>query len=110
MYPIALLPIFCLQRAHLRHCACGRLRSEDGKDAAFYSYAYPEPDRYKSYKISSDSAYYDETLREFVLPYEAMRLSTSPDDTLLTFLQTTYEAAANCAGWDRATLERTANR
>ena len=51
-------------------------------------------------------AFYSQDLREFVLPYDEVRLAASPDDTLLEFLQTTYEAAANLAGWDRAALER----
>ncbi|MEO7043615.1 MAG: DUF5996 family protein [Gemmatimonadaceae bacterium] len=103
-------PDYVMKEAYSRECSsCGFWPGGDGQDAAFYSYVYPEPDGYKSSKISPPSAYYDETLREFVLTYEAMRLSPSPDDTLLTFLQTTYEAAANCAKWDRTALERTAN-
>jgi len=104
-------PDYVMKEAYSRECSsCGFWPGGNGQDAAFYSYAYPEPDGYKNYKISSESAYYDETLREFVLPYETMRTSSSPDDTLLTFLQTTYEAAADCANWDRAALDWTANR
>jgi hypothetical protein len=51
-------------------------------------------------------AFYSKELGEFVLPYDAVRESTSPDDTLLEFLQSTYEAAANLARWDRKALER----
>jgi len=103
-------PDYVMKEAYSHECcSCGFWPGGDGQDAAFYSYLYPEPEGYKGYKVRPDSAHYDDTLREFLLPYEAMRLSPSPDDALLTFLQTTYEAGANCAGWDRAALERTAN-
>jgi hypothetical protein len=71
----------------------------------FYSYAYPQPLGYAEYSIAPAQAYFDKSLGEFVLPYEAMRQSADPDDALLQFLQSTYEAAANCAKWDRAALE-----
>jgi hypothetical protein len=74
--------------------------------AAFYSYAYPEPAGFAEAKVAPGAASYNRDLREFVLPYDAVRQSTSPDDTLLEFLQSTYEAAANLARWDRAELER----
>jgi hypothetical protein len=71
----------------------------------FYSYAYPEPPGYAEYAIAPAVAGYDRNFGEFVLPYEAMRRSGDPDGALLEFLQSTYEAAANCAGWDRKALE-----
>jgi Family of unknown function (DUF5996) len=74
--------------------------------AAFYSYAYPEPKGFSAAKIAPSAAFYSRDLGEFVLPYDAVRQAANPDDTLLAFLQTTYEAAANLAGWDRAALER----
>jgi hypothetical protein len=73
---------------------------------AFYSYAYPEPAGFAAAPIRPDAAFYSSDLREFVLPYDAVRGAESPDDTLLAFLQTTYEAAANLGGWDRPALER----
>jgi hypothetical protein len=73
---------------------------------AFYAYAYPEPDRFQPYPIQPNEAFYNEALRLFLLPYEAVRTAVSPDETLLGFVQTTYEAAANLAQWDRASLER----
>ena len=73
---------------------------------AFYSYAYPEPAGFTQASVKPDAALYSNDLHEFVLPYDAVRESKSPDDTLLDFLQTTYEAAANLAKWDRASLER----
>jgi Family of unknown function (DUF5996) len=72
---------------------------------AFYSYAYPEPAGFPEVRVKPDGAFYSSELREFLLPYDRVRQSTSPDDTLLEFLQTTYEAAASLARWDRGTLE-----
>jgi hypothetical protein len=72
---------------------------------AFYAYAYPEPNGFKTYPVQPSAAYYSPELGEFVLPYDAVRTATAPDETLLAFLQSTYEAAANLAQWDRAALE-----
>lgn len=72
---------------------------------AFYAYAYPEPNGYKTYPVQPGEAYYSPELGEFLLPYDAVRTSTGPDETLLAFLQSTYEAAAHLAQWDRAALE-----
>src|SRR5262245_40283924 len=74
--------------------------------AAFYAYAYPEPAGFSSAKVLPRGASYNTDFREFILPYDVVRESSSPDDTLLEFLQTTYEAAADLAHWDRAALER----
>jgi hypothetical protein len=72
---------------------------------AYYSYAYPEPKGFPEASIKPVSAFYSTDLREFILPYDDIRKAKSPDDTLLDFLQTTYEAAATLANWDRASLE-----
>jgi hypothetical protein len=72
----------------------------------FYSYAYPEPVGFKERAVRPEQAYYNNDFKEFVLPYEAVRLAGDPDGALLQFLQTTYEAAADSADWDRASLER----
>jgi Family of unknown function (DUF5996) len=72
---------------------------------AFYSYAYPEPAGYRTTKVKPDAAFFHETLGEFILPYDAVRSAADPDQALLDFLQSTYEAAANAAKWDRAALE-----
>ena len=74
--------------------------------AAFYSYAYPEPAGFSGASITPVEAFYSAEFREFILPYESVRQSQSPDRTLLEFLQATYEAAANLANWDRKALER----
>ena len=73
---------------------------------AFYSYAYPEPPGFVNAPVRPARAFYSPDYHEFILPYDEVRLAASPDDTLLEFLQTTYEAAANLAAWDRAALER----
>ena len=74
--------------------------------AVFYSYAYPEPAGFPQAAVRPASAFYSTDLHEFILPYDAVRQSSDPDETLLEFLQTTYEAAADLAKWDRASLER----
>jgi hypothetical protein len=72
----------------------------------FYAYAYPEPEGFKSAALRAPGARYDPTFGEFVLPYEDVRRSSSPDAMLLEFLQSSYEAAAELGGWDRDALER----
>jgi Family of unknown function (DUF5996) len=72
---------------------------------AFYSYAYPEPQGYRTTPVRPAAAFFSETLGEFILPYDAVRTAARPDQALLEFLQTTYEAAANAAKWDRDALE-----
>jgi hypothetical protein len=73
--------------------------------ACFYSYAYPVPAAFKTAAVQPAEASFSETLGEFLLPYDAVRLAPDPDATLLAFLQSTYEAAADAAGWDRDALE-----
>lgn len=73
---------------------------------SYYSYAYPAPKGFAEARVEPDAARYDTALGEFLMPYEAVRTSTYPDTTLLAFLQSTYEAAANLAHWDRGFLER----
>jgi hypothetical protein len=74
--------------------------------AAFYSYAYPEPPDFAAAPVEPGGAFYSNELKEFILPYDTVRESASPDETLLQFLQTTYAAAANLSKWDRGSLER----
>jgi hypothetical protein len=75
-------------------------------NAAFYSYAYPTPAGFKDQKVAPAEASFADQLGEFLLPYDAVRRAPDPDAALLGFLQSTYEAAANLARWDRAALER----
>jgi hypothetical protein len=74
-------------------------------EGSFYAYAYPAPEGFADWKVEPDAAYFDPKMGEFLLPYEAVRLDEDPDALLLTFLQSTYEAAAELAHWDRAALE-----
>jgi hypothetical protein len=76
---------------------------------AFYSYAYPEPPGFAGAAVKPGEAFYSGDLKEFLLPYDAVRKAASPDDALLEFLQTTYEAAAGLGHWERASLERNAD-
>lgn len=85
--------------------SCGFWPGAPGIEALFYSYAYPEPPGYAESAIAPAQAFFDPKLGEFVLHYEELRRSADPDSALLQFLQSTYEAAANCAHWDRAALE-----
>jgi len=71
---------------------------------AFYSYAYPEPAGFRGLSVTP-GARYDGSLGEFVLPYDRVRDAAEPDALLLDFLSTTYAAAAETGGWDRAALE-----
>lgn len=73
--------------------------------AAFYAYAYPAPEGFSTQPVRPEAAYWSPELGEFLLPYEAVRTAESPDDVLLEFLQSSYEAACNTAGWDRSALE-----
>jgi len=73
---------------------------------AFYAYAYPEPKGFAEAPVEPKEASYLTSLHEFILPYEAVRRSSNPDEAILAFLQSTYEAAANSGAWDREALER----
>ena len=71
----------------------------------FYSYAYPEPPGFGAAKIQPDAAFYETKLREFILPYDAVRTAETPDQVLLDFAQSAYDAASKLGKWDRAALE-----
>ncbi|HQR38010.1 MAG TPA: DUF5996 family protein [Blastocatellia bacterium] len=81
--------------------------SEQMPEAVFYSYAYPVPDGFDSATVGPRGAYFSADMREFIFPYEQVRQSASPDEALLEFLQTSYEAAADAGHWDRSELETT---
>ena len=78
--------------------------SETFPQAAFYSYAYPEPEGFRDRPVTP-GARFDATLGTFVLPYDAVRTAEKPDALLLGFVSTTYTAAADAADWDRKALE-----
>jgi hypothetical protein len=78
---------------------------DGGDEGAFYAYAYPEPLGFAGWPVEPADAFYDADLGEFLLPYTAVRTASDPDATLLSFCQSTYEAAAELGGWDRTALE-----
>jgi hypothetical protein len=84
----------------------GALPDGGAIEAMFYSYAYAAPEGFADANVRPEAAFYSKEMGEFMLPYEAVRTSASPDDTLMEFLQSTYDAAADLAKWDRAALER----
>ena len=73
---------------------------------AFYAYAYPVPAGFAEARVRPPGAFYSTDFGEFILPYDAVRTSASPDDMLLDFFQSTYEAAADLGKWDRKAVER----
>jgi len=75
-------------------------------EPAFYAYTRPEPPGLASAAIRPAAAYYSRDLADFILPYEALRSASSPDDAVLEFYQSAYDAGADLARWDRAALDR----
>ncbi len=103
-----MLPIWVAREAYSHEVSsAGFWPGGFGMDASFYAYAYPEPTGFGEAPVRPADAFYSPDMREFLLPYESVRHSEHPDHTLLEFLQTTYEAAADLGHWDRAALERT---
>jgi len=86
--------------------SCGYWPGPPGEEGVFYAYAYPEPPGYRDTRIAPAAGRWDDGLAEFILPYETVRTADDPDALLLEFLQSTYDAAATAAGWDRSELER----
>ncbi|HEX3915093.1 MAG TPA: DUF5996 family protein [Steroidobacteraceae bacterium] len=92
--------------AYSHECSsCGFWPGDENSAAFFYAYSYPQPPGFAAGRVASP-ARYDAKLREFVLPYDAVLTAPEPDRMLLHFFQQTYEAAADCGGWDRGALER----
>jgi len=101
------MPDRLLREAYSHECSsCGFWPGgENAPYPFFFSYAYPAPPGFADAPVRPKAARYDPALGEFVLPYDAVRESADPDDTLLDLLQSTYDAAADLGGWDRAGLE-----
>ena len=101
-------PLSVMVEAYSHECAsCGFWPGNDAfPEPAFYAYSYPAPPGYAQHPVRPAQAYYHNGIGEFILPYDAVRTAASPDDTLMQFAQSTYEAAADLANWDRAALER----
>jgi hypothetical protein len=79
--------------------------TSDPPGPAFYAYTYPEPEGFESALVGPAGASYDTRLREFALPYDAVRRAADPDAAALEFFQAAYEAGANLGSWDRSMLE-----
>lgn len=79
--------------------------NREAPEPVFYAYAYPTPNGFSDASVQPAEAFWLQDLGEFVLPYEAVRQSGEPDSVLETFFQSTYEAAANLADWNREALE-----
>jgi hypothetical protein len=101
-------PDYVMVEAYSRECAsCGFWPGGgEMKEAAFYAYAYPEPDGFAQHDVAPAGAYYHPGLHEFVLPYDVVRKAPDPDAALLAFAQSTYDAAADLGRWDRVMLDR----
>jgi hypothetical protein len=101
------LPLSVVQDAYSHEVSsAGFWPGGGGFEAAFYSYAYPEPEGFAQAPVAPAAAFYSHDLREFLLPYDAVRTSADPDGELMRFLQSTYSAAARLGNWDREQLER----
>ena len=105
------LPDWVAQEAYSHEvCSFGFWPGSDAlPEAAFYSYIYPEPEGYPKASIKPKTAYYHKNLREYILPYKDVQQAENPRKVLLEFLDSTYEAAATLAKWNRKDLEKNLN-
>jgi hypothetical protein len=105
------VPLFFQLAENEENVACGFWpgnTSASGQtfgEPAFYSYIYPAPDGYSQATVQPDAAYFDTEMGEFLLRYEDVRLAPDPEQLILDFFESTYEAAADHAEWDRERLE-----
>jgi hypothetical protein len=101
------MPLRVMQEAYSHEVSsCGFWPgSEQFPQAMFYAYCYPAPEIFGEQTVLPAAAYFSNEMGEFILPYDAVRQSADPEEMLLQFMQSTYEAAANTANWDRHALE-----
>lgn len=101
------IPLAVMQEAYSHEVSSAGFwpGNPDFPEAAFYSYCYPTPEAFQAQPVQPEAAYYHQELGEFILPYEAVQQADDPEATLMDFLRTTYEAAANTGDWDRAALD-----
>ena len=101
-------PDYVMREAYSHECISAGWWPGAGvvQEPVFYAYAYPEPARLPQSRILPAEARYDPAMREFLLPYEGVRTASDPDEKVRSFFRSTYDAAADLAGWDRSTLER----
>jgi Family of unknown function (DUF5996) len=101
-------PDWVMVEAYSHECSSCGFWPGDGaaQQPSFYAYAYPQPAGYAQRRVEPAAAHYDLQAREFLLPYAALRAAPQPDEMLLQFFQSTYEAAADLGNWDRTALDR----
>jgi hypothetical protein len=101
-------PDYVMVEGYSHECSSCGLWPGSGnlREPTFYAYAYPTPAGYDQAPVRPEAARYSRELGEFILPYEAVRTAPDPDAVLLDFLQSTYEAAADLAQWERGALDR----
>ena len=105
--PVPSVPLKVVREAYSHEVSsAGFWPGADGIDATFYAYAYPEPEGFAGAKVKPAAAFYSKEFREFMLPYEAVRTSQNPEEALMAFLESTYDAAADLGRWPRNQLER----
>jgi hypothetical protein len=101
------IPLRVMQEAYSHEVSsCGFWPgNEQFPHPAFYSYCYPTPAEFGKQPVKPQEAFFSGDMGEFILLYEVVQQSQNPEDTLMQFLQSTYEAASTTAGWDKKTLE-----
>lgn len=101
------MPVIVMQEAYSKEVSsCGFWPgSEQYPHAAFYAYCYPATPEFGKQPVSPEGAFYSPEMGEFLLPYEVVQQAANPEEILMSFLQSTYEAAANTGNWDRPALE-----
>lgn len=102
------MPLDVMQEAYSQEVSSAGFwpGSADFPQPVFYAYCYPTPNDYGQQLVHPEAAYYSTEMGEFFLPYEVVQQAEDPENTLLRFLQSTYEAAAKTGRWDRERLER----
>ena len=105
--PVPGIPLAVVREAYSHECSsAGFWPGGTGFDATYYAYAYAEPEGFSKATVRPAAAAWNDQMREFMLPYEAVRTAPDPAGALMEFLQSTYDAGANLARWPRAELER----
>ena len=102
------MPLDVMQEAYSKEVSSAGfwLGSKDFPFPAFYAYAYPSDAEFGKQKVQPKEAFWSNEMGEYFLKYEDVQKSTDPEKVLLSFLQSTYEAAVNTADWNRDQLER----
>lgn len=102
------MPLDVMQEAYSQEVSSAGFwpGSDDFPQPVFYAYCYPTPNDYGQQLVHPEAAYYSTEMGEFFLPYEVVQQAEDPENTLLRFLQSTYEAAAKTGHWDRERLEQ----